>query len=68
MANVALQQDVRTRAIQLRREYRLKLPDAIIVASAMVENAALVTHDQQLAHLPGLKCLPIVLDEAGSSQ
>jgi len=35
-------------AIRLRQEQRLKLPDAIILASAIVKNAELVTADQRL--------------------
>lgn len=38
-------------AIQLRQQHRLKLPDALIVASALVEQACLVTGDRQLLTL-----------------
>jgi tRNA(fMet)-specific endonuclease VapC len=35
--------------IDVRRKYRFKLPDAIIVATALLNNAQLVTRDKALA-------------------
>ena len=43
--------------VNLRQQYRLKLPDAIIAASALAERASLVTADQQLQ---AIATLPIV--------
>jgi len=37
-----------TAIIELRQRYHLKLPDAIIAATARYENASLVTADQQI--------------------
>lgn len=37
-------------AIQIRRQYKLKIPDAIIAAMAKVNNLDLITLDQQLAN------------------
>lgn len=51
---VELTKDVKTTAIQLRREYGLKLPDAIIAASAMILEAELLTNDLQL-----LRTMPV---------
>lgn len=42
------------RIIQVRRQYSLKLPDAIIVATAFHYSAALVSEDQQLKNIPSL--------------
>lgn len=42
---IELQKDVATRAVELRKEYRMKLPDAIIWASADIESAILVTRN-----------------------
>lgn len=39
------------RAIFLRQTYRIKLPDAIIAATAIENNAVLITNDQQLLAL-----------------
>ena len=42
---ISLDVAVAETAIQLRREYRLRLPDAIIWATARVNNAVLVTRN-----------------------
>ena len=42
-------------AIGLRREHGLKLPDAIICATAMQRDATLWSNDQKLAKVPGLR-------------
>jgi predicted nucleic acid-binding protein len=42
---VALNQAVAEQAVTLRRQYRLKLPDAIVWASAQVHAMLLVTRD-----------------------
>jgi hypothetical protein len=41
------------RVIALRRNERLRLPDAVVVASAVVHDACLVTADRQLLGLQG---------------
>ncbi|MCG6134067.1 MAG: type II toxin-antitoxin system VapC family toxin [Nostoc sp. LLA-1] len=43
--------------IQLRQQYRLKLPDAIIAAMALQINANLVTLDQEFAKVSTLKVI-----------
>ena len=45
---VPLTPDVKTAAIALRRKHALKLPDAIIAASAIVLDAELLSNDRQL--------------------
>ncbi|HEX8340988.1 MAG TPA: PIN domain-containing protein [Tepidisphaeraceae bacterium] len=44
-------------AIALRRDTRLKLPDAVIAAAAQALDAALVTRDRHLQNVPGLRVL-----------
>ena len=46
---VHLTDAVRDETIRLRRKNRLKLPDAIIAASALTHDAILVTNDQAFA-------------------
>ena len=48
-------------AIALRRDHRLKLPDALIAASALTRDAVLLTNDSQWANLPGLRCQTLKL-------
>lgn len=50
---------VKEEAIRLRRRHKLKLPDAIIAATSLVHDAVLVTNDEEILSLPGLKCRPL---------
>lgn len=43
-----LEPRVEAKAVVIRREHRLKLPDAVIVATALVNNCVLVTCDLDL--------------------
>lgn len=56
-ALVGLNETVAERAAMLRRQYRLKLPDAIIWASAQVEAMLLITRDAKgfPANDPGVR-------------
>lgn len=55
---------VKQRTIALRRDHRLKLPDALIAAAALTRDAVLLTNDNQLVNLPGLHCKTLKLREA----
>lgn len=61
MQRIEVDAIVRETAIRLRREHRLKLPDAIIAASALVLDATLLTNDQRLASLPALRSQALAL-------
>lgn len=50
MTYLPMTQLVEDMAIQIRRQYKLKIPDAIIAAMAKVNNLDLITLDQQLAN------------------
>ncbi len=52
---IPLDDNVKQIAINLRRSQRIRLPDAIVVASAISCNATLLTNDQQLLNIPNLK-------------
>ncbi len=58
---VPLSDTVRDQTILLRRENRLKLPDAIIAASALTQQAVLLTNDQSFASIDGLDCKALQL-------
>ena len=45
---VAVDERIAGQAVALKRRHRIKTPDAIIAATAMIENACLVTRDQDL--------------------
>jgi predicted nucleic acid-binding protein len=51
---VGLIEPVKKVAIQLRREHQLKLPDAIVAATALSLGATLITNDAKLLRLPSL--------------
>lgn len=58
---IELTEAVRVAAIQLRRESGLKLPDAIVAATAMTSNATLLTADERLLRTPGLTSMVLKL-------
>lgn len=61
---VELNRDIKTTAIALRRQHRLKLPDALIVATAQVLDAELLTNDAKLLGLPNLSAISLPLKPA----
>jgi predicted nucleic acid-binding protein len=56
-----LTQSIRARAVQLRKEQRVKLPDAIVCATAMEFGVELWTNDTTLAKVPRLSCRAVKL-------
>lgn len=52
---------IKDRAIQLRREHRLRIPDAIVAGTASVLGAALLTNDADLVGMAGVRCKSIKL-------
>ena len=48
---VDLKQEIKELTIELRRKYRLKLPDSIIVASAYFNKLPLITADKEFQKL-----------------
>ncbi len=52
---------IRARAVTLRKEQHLKLPDAVVCATSMEFGTALWTNDQALARVPGLNCRSVIL-------
>ena len=61
MTVIGLDDAVKSKAIALRKSHKIKLPDAIILASAIVSGAEFWTNDLQLAKVPGLKCRKVKL-------
>ena len=48
--------------IDIRRQRRIKTPDAIIAASALSLSIPLITADRELAQIPGLNAVVDILD------
>ncbi len=61
---VSLSNEVKRVAIQLRRAHNLKLPDAIIAATAVVMDAELLTNDRKLQSVSGITARALVLNDA----
>ena len=58
---VELTEEVRESAILLRRQHTLKLPDAIVAATAISIQASLITNDAKLLRVPALSCESLTL-------
>jgi predicted nucleic acid-binding protein len=52
---------IRARAVQIRKENHLKLPDTVVCATAMEFGVALWTNDTTFAKVPGLTCRAVKL-------
>jgi len=48
-------------AITLRRQYRLRLADALICGSALVRSATLITHDRELTRVKEIRTMELPL-------
>ncbi|MBF8293767.1 MAG: PilT protein domain protein [Bacteroidetes bacterium] len=66
VAIIELSPEIKSMAVGLRRRYRLRLPDAIIVATSIVQGAPLVTFDKTLMKIEGLQVLQIPLSKKRS--
>ena len=64
LARIPLDGAVSKQAVVLRRRFRLRVPDAIVAASALVLDAGLVTNDRQLLGLNGLRTRGLRMREA----
>lgn len=64
VAIIDLTAEVRDAAIRLRRDHRLRVPDAIIAGTALVLDAELLTNDARLLRVDGLRSrsVPLVDD------
>lgn len=54
---IDINSEVKRLVISLRRNYKIKLPDALVVASALYLNLPLVTADKQLSQISELTLL-----------
>jgi len=61
MSIIPLDDAIKEETIRLRRECRIKTPDAIIAATALTQGAVLLTNDHRLQTLPGLKAVTVSL-------
>lgn len=52
---IPLSRSIVERAISLRKTHRLKLPDAIILATAVVKGFEFLSNDRQFAQIPEIR-------------
>lgn len=64
LSQILLTADIAEKSIQLRRQYRLKTPDAIIVASAWDCEAILLSNDRQLAQIDEIQVLSLATQKS----
>lgn len=58
---VPVSEAVKSHAVTIRREHRLKLPDAIVAGTARALDAELLSNDDRFSRVPGLRCRPMRL-------
>ena len=56
---IGIEADIKTKTIMLRRKYGLKLPDALIAASAIIHKVPLVSDDKIFKKVKELKLITI---------
>ena len=49
------------KTVEIRKKYKLKLPDSIIVATAAVLDVELLSNDRQFSKIPEFKCKSLEL-------
>jgi predicted nucleic acid-binding protein len=54
---VMLDAAIKDKTIQIRRQYSLKIPDAIIAATAICNNSTIVTDDKVFSRIKNVKVL-----------
>ena len=61
IAVLPLDEGVKQHAVTLRKRCRVKIPDAIICATAIAHDAVLLTNDRQLLNIAELRSMPLQL-------
>lgn len=57
--SIGLFENIKSETIKVKKLSKIKLPDSIIVATAIIENAILVTSDKQLLNSDLLKTIEL---------
>jgi predicted nucleic acid-binding protein len=57
--NIGISEEVKNKTIEIRKNKNLKLPDSIIAASVIVQNAILITSDKKLLNLDFLDVIEL---------
>ncbi len=57
--NINLTNKIKLETIKIRRNSKIKLPDSIIIATAIIEKATLITSDKQLLNSKLIKTIDL---------
>ena len=57
--NINLTTDIKVGTIKISKQSKIKLPDSLIIATAIIENAILVTSDKQLLNSTLVKSIEL---------
>ena len=57
---ISLTDEIKEKTIEIRKKYKIKLPDAIVAASAIVNNLPLITADKGFNQIEELNLKLIV--------
>ena len=57
--NINISNEIKNKTIKIRKSHSLKLPDSIIIATTIIQNAVLVTSDKKLLNLNFLKTIEL---------
>lgn len=60
---INLDPQIIAKTIEIRKKYKFKLPDSIIIATAKVFNLEVLSNDQQFSKVPEIICKNLVLLE-----
>ena len=63
LSQIPLTASIVEKTVELRRQYQLKIPDAIVVASAWDCEAVLLSNDRQLAQINEIKLLALEIKQ-----
>jgi hypothetical protein len=56
---IYISREIKSKAIEYRKKYKLKLPDAIICATAASKKLTLISNDKQLKKISTLPVVPL---------
>jgi len=59
LIEISLDTPIAEKTIQLRRQYNLKMPDAVILATAWESEAVLITNDKQLSKIEQVQVISL---------
>jgi predicted nucleic acid-binding protein len=60
LTNINITDDIKNETIKIRKMSKIKLPDSLIIATAIVEDAILITSDKQLLNSNLVRAIELI--------